>query len=1065
MKNTKRITSKILFILLVIVIISNFILDKTVQADSKEKTSKAMNKIGGILLEPTCDFIIALGDIVLYTMQTSFLVEQPITVEANSDEQSNWSWGGTAGIVLGGLGVIIGAALCATGIGAAAGAGIIGAGASAISAIGIGAAATVGGVVVGVKGTKDLAQGLSGDYDLPFIYYTPYMIFSGNIPIFDINFFSNENTTVETIKNTTGQSDEEYEIVSESSAWILKPIVSGGYYALRNLAIVAMLSILLYVGVRMMLTSVASEKAKYKQMFFDWLIGICLIIMMHYIMVFIVTMAENISGFFSSQCIDNIVVDLPVDTTIDGQSLTPGESGYPQWICSFSGYARLLAKGFRENHTMQAVEYTLIYAVLAIYTLVFTVIYLKRVLYMAFLTMISPLVAMTYPIDKLNDGQAQGFNKWLKEYIFNALLQPMHLMLYTILVGSVMQLAEKYPIYALVALGFMIPAEKMLRNMFGFEKASSPETMGTMAMATTGMIMSGINKLIHKPKDIHSGKDEKNSKQNKINMKGDKFDTLETYANENVANTPFISNSSEQEGADRSLIEDKNTNNQQNFDFINPEENNSQEDAETRVNEELPWNRKNNLNNETENNRYHNIPDTNTSLYSDNTNEPSRRLDYSNGNTQRNYTNMNNDKIKPKRKIKSRLKNGMMSVGTRYQNKLKNAHPVKALRRGITYGFGAATLGMLGLAAGIASGDLGKTGQYTLAAGHVGGTMTKKMGDKTASEGEKNKEAFKQGWYGEEWQDKVREKKIKELQRDPDNIQYLRERDDHYKEILQEAYPEYARNGCYEIEDFYAAYQLEKAGSSRQSAISTYKLAKRVGDITTSPDAEEKWKKRLNKEFANTEQVNKLYEQEYKKIEEQYKEQEKDIQDEYEKQYRQAMYESSKSQEYKELKNNQKIETEKLNKDYEKQYNKILKDAQLEREEKMKSLNKEYEIKINKVADNQKKEELAKEYEQKRDRLVDKNTQNRNKKHEELQREFSQNKNRLDKKYKTKFGNINLQPNEQEELQKIEKQKDNRLDQLQKNRKEREERIEEIPIRFSESALENVKQFYANKEG
>ena len=38
---------------------------------------------------------------------------------------------------------------------------------------------------------------------------------------------------------------------------------------------------------------------------------------------------------------------------------------------------------------------------------------------MAFLTLIAPLVALTYPIDKMNDGQAQAFNRWMKEYIFN----------------------------------------------------------------------------------------------------------------------------------------------------------------------------------------------------------------------------------------------------------------------------------------------------------------------------------------------------------------------------------------------------------------------------------------------------------------------------------------------------------------------------------------------------------------------------------------------------------------------------------------------------------------------
>ena len=40
---------------------------------------------------------------------------------------------------------------------------------------------------------------------------------------------------------------------------------------------------------------------------------------------------------------------------------------------------------------------------------------------MAFLTIIAPLVALTYPIDKINDGKAQAFNMWFKEYIFNLL--------------------------------------------------------------------------------------------------------------------------------------------------------------------------------------------------------------------------------------------------------------------------------------------------------------------------------------------------------------------------------------------------------------------------------------------------------------------------------------------------------------------------------------------------------------------------------------------------------------------------------------------------------------------
>lgn len=90
---------------------------------------------------------------------------------------------------------------------------------------------------------------------------------------------------------------------------------------------------------------------------------------------------------------------------------------------------------------------------------------------MAFLTMIAPLVALTYPIDKIQDGKAQAFDAWLKEYVYNALIQPFHLIIYMVLVGSAQDLASENLLYVIVALGFIPQAEKLLRYFFGFNKA------------------------------------------------------------------------------------------------------------------------------------------------------------------------------------------------------------------------------------------------------------------------------------------------------------------------------------------------------------------------------------------------------------------------------------------------------------------------------------------------------------------------------------------------------------------------------------------------------------------
>lgn len=89
---------------------------------------------------------------------------------------------------------------------------------------------------------------------------------------------------------------------------------------------------------------------------------------------------------------------------------------------------------------------------------------------LAFLTIIAPLMAMTYPLDKLQDGSAQGFNTWLKEYIFNLLIQPVHLILYTVLIGASMDLIADNIVFALAALGFILQAEKYYVNSLDLKK-------------------------------------------------------------------------------------------------------------------------------------------------------------------------------------------------------------------------------------------------------------------------------------------------------------------------------------------------------------------------------------------------------------------------------------------------------------------------------------------------------------------------------------------------------------------------------------------------------------------
>lgn len=301
------------------------------------------------------------------------------------------------------------------------------------------------------------------------------------------------------------------------TAFTLKPTIAKWYYALRTLAIVVMLLILVYIGIRIMTSSIASEKSKYKNMLVDWVVAFCLIFIMHYIMVFANNINDSLIKIFDSVAEskgftaiiddrdeslwkklnekDGIQLDPSMKITEKNQETGEEKEVAIEWQTNLMGAFRIwAAQNSKEVEGLVYVGYGLCFLIMVFYTIFFLATYLKRLVYLAFLTIMAPLVAMTYPIDKLNDGKAQAFDMWLKEYIFNLLLQPVHLLLYVVLISSAFELVASNVIYALVAIGFLMPAEKLIRKFFGFEKAQTP---GMLANATGAAIaMNTINRLL-----------------------------------------------------------------------------------------------------------------------------------------------------------------------------------------------------------------------------------------------------------------------------------------------------------------------------------------------------------------------------------------------------------------------------------------------------------------------------------------------------------------------------------------------------------------------------------------
>ena len=902
---SKKIFNRILVLLIIIAIFSIINPLNTTQANSWIASQL------GELLEAIMKLLIYIADAIVKILQKSFISEDEAIVEASSNQFTNWNWTYVLGIFIGIVIAVVGVVMAIPTGGASAVGGFAGA-VAIIEGVCIGAAVTTVGITATCISVDGLKDELSGIFDIPMFTYTPYAIFSGQVPALDINFVlpydglvvdsisktfenmanraadkitdynyenvyndvinlgmfssgyegesyqtytvdgitfrmnttytkgnldgwndpsldrykinlnvcegnnisnyhsiwesekkkkdevielcakrivqffkedtteykdvydlimekrnyfvtqkqqgnSNIETTVEYsiypciiyieynekaldqlneyfIKATwTDNHDKEIEFTIQdqqsrfkSSAEILKDSIATWYKTLRRVATVVLLSMLVYVGIRIILSASAESKSKYRKMFMDWLMALCILFVLQYIMVFILTLSSSLTKIFVKNGAENIICYLPDDTTLGGTDRSNGTklSTYKdkvdstrteyenqarkegreivviddkegiKWVGEFMGYVRLKA-GVEDNWT--SVAFGLMYLVLVIDLCTFTFMYIRRVLYIAFLTMIAPLVAVTYPLDKIKDSQAQAFGLWMREYIFNVLLQPLHLIIYTMTISTVMNLAVDYPVYALVALGFMLPAEQFLRKMFGFDRATTVSTLG--AMAGGAAVYSGIKKLSAMSKRKEKEKEEE--PQRTADEKGIRLHR-------------------------RIDSESNNTNTENNA------ERHTENNNQAVVNAGIPQSGQNTTHNS---NAKANVQ----------------------GQQAGNQTSSNNirqaqtaDVPKQGIKFRRRIGNGIRYIGVRQSNKIRKAKPVRKLGKFAGMGIGAATLGTVGLAAGIASGDAKKAFLYTTGGAGVGARLGGTAAENTMDIAGETRESFQKGYEGEQ---------------------------------------------------------------------------------------------------------------------------------------------------------------------------------------------------------------------------------------------------------------------------------------------------------------------------
>jgi hypothetical protein len=244
---------------------------------------------------------------------------------------------------------------------------------------------------------------------------------------------------------------------------ILKEAIAMWYYILRLISIAVMLIALIFIGIKMAISTVASDKAYYQRMLADWFVGMILVFGIHYIMIFIIDLNETMVNTIANTAnqIYEASPDEYGDNAYNNKTNDDIETSLFDTIRTRAYDPKLI------NGTTGMIMY--IYLVYCAYK--FTFIYLKRYLTVAVLTLMAPVVAASYALNKALSGKTQIFTKWLKEYFFNVFLQTIHALIYATFVLMALKLSLNSisgALLALVLLNYMSQADKLFRKIFAF---------------------------------------------------------------------------------------------------------------------------------------------------------------------------------------------------------------------------------------------------------------------------------------------------------------------------------------------------------------------------------------------------------------------------------------------------------------------------------------------------------------------------------------------------------------------------------------------------------------------
>ena len=242
----------------------------------------------------------------------------------------------------------------------------------------------------------------------------------------------------------------------------LRILVATWYSIIRFLAMAAMLVVLIAIGIKMALSTIASDKAVYKRMLVDWVVGVIILFAIHYFMIFCIHMNGVVVKTIeeSAQSINKVQM----------QQLSNSDTEISNAELEIKVYEEVRTRAY-DARLINGLTGMVMYMTLVFFAFKYTIIYLKRYLTILVLTLMGPGVGVAYALQKALSGKSSALKTWMTEYIMNVIIQIVHALMYAIFISQAMVLSLQSVagmIIALILMNYTTKADALFKKIFRF---------------------------------------------------------------------------------------------------------------------------------------------------------------------------------------------------------------------------------------------------------------------------------------------------------------------------------------------------------------------------------------------------------------------------------------------------------------------------------------------------------------------------------------------------------------------------------------------------------------------